>query len=266
LSSERSEAGHGRSSAAWGIAVAALLLWPAGAARAQDAPPPVTRVLSRADMHLGVDKLFSSDVRFRWLIEVGFDLDLVDYGAGRLRLLGTYEAVEGRERRRFDLNQGTYFFELSGSRTIGDLEIAALAQHVSRHLVDRENPPAISWNEIGVRVRYAGPSRFTVELEVGRPWDLAFVDYQLTSRLRLAYERPLAGRLTLFGRGRGDLVRGNAADRRKGSGGRLEAGVRLRGEAASVELLASYERRLDAYPTSRGRERWIAIGFRVSSR
>jgi hypothetical protein len=92
------------------------------------------------------------------------------------------------------------------------------------------------------------------------------VDYQLTSRLRLTYDHPVGDRSTLFLAGNGELLKGDADDRQKGSGGRVEAGVRLRGEAAAIELLVSYERRLDAFPTTRGRVRWVTVGFRVVSR
>jgi len=239
-------------------------------AAAQDAPgasaPPAVRVLSRATFRLGTEKLFSSDRRFRWLVGIGFDLDVVDFGTGRITLRGDYEAVEGRERRRFDLNQGTYVFELSGTRRVGDVELSVFEQHVSRHLVDRENPPAISWNTLGGRVRYEGRAGVTVELEIGRPWDLALVDYRLVGRLHLAYERPLGPRVTFLAAGTGHAINGSAEDRRKSTGGRVQAGLRLAGRAADLELLASYERRLDAWPTTRGRERWFGIGFRVVSR
>lgn len=253
-------------------AVLAAVVWASAPApvAAQDAPAPpapgTVQVLSRATFHLGAEKLFSSDRRFRWLVGIGFDLDVVDFGTGRVTLRGDYEAVEGRERRRFDLNQGTYVFELSGTRRLGDVELSVFEQHVSRHLVDRENPPAISWNTLGGRVRYEGRAGVTVELEIGRPWDLALVDYRLVSRLHLAYERPVGSGVTLLAAATGHAVDGRADDRRKSTGGRLQAGLRLAGGAADLELLASYERRLDAWPTTRGRERWFGIGFRVVSK
>jgi len=255
-----------------GGAVVAAVVWvlasaPLAAQEVSDASTPrAVRVLSSATFRLGAEKLFSSDRRFRWLVGIGFDLDVVDFGTGRITLRGDYEAVEGRERRRFDLNQGTYVFELSGTRQVGDVELSIFEQHVSRHLVDRENPPAISWNVVGGRVRYRGRAGVTAELEVGRPWDLALVDYQLVSRLHLAYERPLGPGVTLLAAGTGHAVNGSAEDRRKSTGGRLQAGVRLAGGAADVELVASYERRLDAWPTTRGRARWFGIGFRVVSK
>ena len=78
---------------------------------------------------------------------------MYDYGSGRLRLRGDYEAVLGRERRPYDLNQGNYAFEISGTKRFTRAEVAVLSQHVSRHLVDRDNPPSISWNTVGVRVQ-----------------------------------------------------------------------------------------------------------------
>ena len=48
-------------------------------------------------------------------------------------------------------------------------------------------------------------------------------------------------------------------------GGRVEGGLRLRGEAATLEVFIGYERRIDAFPTDRYRVRWTTIGFRVTT-
>lgn len=241
------------------------------AARAQTPPPPSRSspvYLSRADFAFGWQKLGTSDRRFDWLAQVGFELDVVDAGDVRLTLEGDYEAVIGRERRRYDVNSGNYYFELAAVRRMGVVEVMAVAEHVSRHLVDRENAPAISWNEVAGRIRYAPTPGFSAEMEVGLPWDQAYVDYTWTSRLRMAYERPLDGRATVFASAAGSVIGTDDPSRPKGSicGARIEGGIRLAGHAAAIDLFASYERRIDAFPTERSRGRWFSVGFRIASR
>ena len=52
-----------------------------------------------------------------------------------------------------------YAFDASLSyRLTPELEAEAVIQHVSRHVVDRENPPAVSWNAWGARLRYTSGS------------------------------------------------------------------------------------------------------------
>ena len=119
--------------------VALLVLTAAAPASAQDQPAE-SSFLSRADFSFGWASLIAADQRFDWQSTIGFDLDLYDYKSGRFRLRGHYEAVLGRERRRYDLNQGNYAFEVSGSHRFKYAEVAVLSQHVSRHVVDRDNP------------------------------------------------------------------------------------------------------------------------------
>jgi hypothetical protein len=222
-------------------------------------------VLPRAEVEFSWLRAFTPDRRFYWLADIGFDLDVLDYTTGRLRLTGHHDAVVGRERRRYDPNQANYIFELAASRRLGDLEIAAAARHASRHVLDREFPAAISWNAVGARLIYEGRSGARADVDVFKVWDRDFVDYTWTGGLHLAFERAMTGRARWFVAGTGEFVRGVAADRSKGSGLRLEGGLRFPGEAAALELFARYERRLDAYPTERGRVRFSGIGFRVAT-
>ncbi len=150
------------------------------------------RFLARADFSFGWSGLITTDRRFDWQANVAFDIDVYRSRVGRLRFRGDYDAVLGRERRRYDLNQGNYGFEVAGSVLTRHAEIAMFSQHVSRHLVDRDNVPAISWNTLGGRIRTAwtpgggfdaevspaAPRVTTVtgELEVSRAMQQAFVD------------------------------------------------------------------------------------------
>ena len=247
--------------ARWALALLLILPAPAGA---QGAARGV-RLLPRVDVEFSWLRAYTPDLRFYWLADIGFDLDAMDYTTGRVRLRGHHEAVVGRERRRYDPNQANYAFDVAVSRRVGLVELSAVAQHASRHLLDREFPIAISWNAVGGRVGYASSGGLDLAVDVLKVWDRDFVDYTWTGRVAVGYERPVGARARWFAAGAGDFVRGVAADRSKRSGVLLEGGVRLRGAAASLELFGRYERRLDAYPAERGRVRFSGIGFRVAT-
>ena len=250
---------------------------------AQDEPadPPF---LSRQDFSFGWASLIASDRRFDWQGTIGFDLDLYDYGSGRLRLRGDYEAVLGRERRRYDVNQSNYAFEISGTKRFKRAEVAVLSQHESRHVVDRDNPPSISWNTAGVRVQGvwtpdtgltgarppAGAvgersDRVEGEVEISRAMQQAYVDYSWISRARVSWRRPLTRVVALHSTATGEVigVKHGIVRNQRVCGGRIEGGVQLRGRAATLEVFGGYERRIDAYPTDRFRVRWFTAGARI---
>ena len=186
------------------------------------------------------------------------------------------DAVLGRERRRYDLNQSNYLFEATSSYRIRPVEIAAVISHASRHLVDRENEPAISWNAIGIRAEYASPKRTGTsprsapvlegEIELTHAMQQAYVDYVWLTHMRVDARHPVTGRTSLVASAYGE-VRGvnHLARGERVCGGWIEGGVRVNGRAAAVELFAGYERRLDAYPTDRFRVRMVTLGFRIVS-
>lgn len=240
--------------------------------------------LSRADFSFGFAGLHTTDRRFDWQATVGIDLDIYDYRSGRLRFRADYESFLGRERRRYDLNQGNYAFEISGTRRFRRVELGALSQHVSRHLVDRENPPAISWNTVGVRAQSvwtgnsgltgSGPTetpdagrsdRVDGEIEISRAMQQAHVDYSWISRAKVSWWRPLTPVVSLRVRATGEVigVKHGVVRNERVCGGRIEGSVQLRGRAAILEMFGGYERRIDAYPTDRFRVRWFTAGARV---
>jgi hypothetical protein len=245
---------------------------------------PAQAFLSRADVSFGWASLMANDPRFDWQATLGFDLDLYDYGSGRLRLQGGYEAVLGRERRRYDLNQGNYAFEVSGTKQFRHAEVAVLSQHVSRHLVDRDNPPSISWNTAGVRVQAVWTpetgltptrppaasigersDRVEGEIEVSRAMQQAYVDYDWISRARVSWRRPVTRVAALHATATGEVigVKHGVVRNERVCGGRIEGGVQFRGRAATLEVFGGYERRIDAYPTDRFRVRWFTAGARI---
>jgi hypothetical protein len=247
-------------------------------ALAQSPPPPsdVPQFLPAADFSFTWLSLLTSDKRFDWDARVTFDIDIVDYGRGRVSFHTDYSAVLGRERHRYDLNQGNYAFKTAASYRVRPVEIAAVISHASRHLVDRDFVPAISWNEIGIRAGYAstkltGTSPRSVpvlegEVELTHAMQQAYVDYVWLTHVRFDARHPLNARASLVASGYGEvrgvdhLVRGERV-----CGGWIEGGIRLNGRAAAVELFGGYERRVDAYPTDRFRVRMFTLGFRIVS-
>ena len=257
------------------IVGAGLILGVSIRANAQTPPsvPPVSTgsFLTRSDMYFSWASLKTGDPRFSWNARLGLDLDLVDYKKGRLNFAADYEAGLSDERRVFDLNHGNYTLEASSTYRVRTSEIAAVFHHVSRHLSDRDNPATIAWNELQVRAtqRFAlGGSTLDAQLEAGRVLQHTSVDYLWTANLRLSLRRQLSERLTVFGSANGGLigVDRQVFDRDRQCGSRFEAGVRINGSTAGLELFAGYERRIDAYPTDLHRTRWFVAGFRLVSK
>jgi hypothetical protein len=255
-------------------AAAWLVLSGASAASAQTptsgAQPAGDAFLPRADFTFEWAGLAASDIRFDWRGVILFDIDVAEFGRGRLTFAGGYEAVLGRERRRYDLNQGTYWFDVVASRRAGDTDIGAVLSHFSRHVVDRDNVPAISWNAAGLRLARRvtiGRSTLAGQLDVGHAMQRAFVDYTWMSSLRVDARMPVTSRLAVLSTASGSVVGVTHAVRNERvCGGRIEGGLRVDGRAAALEVFAGYERRIDAYPTDRFRVRMFTVGFRLSSR
>ena len=254
------------------VAAAAMLLALAADAAAQTAAPgqPVA-FLPQAGFHFQFAGLVANDTRFDWHGIVGFDIDVVDYRRGRATFSAEYEGVLGHERRLYDLNHGNYRFEATGSYRAGRTEIALLTVHVSRHLSDREQPGAVSWNLIGVRARRhltRGQSTFDAQGSFGFAGQQAFVDYNWVADARVAWQHPVNERIDLISTGTGILIGVNedVAGRPNLCGGRIEGGVRINGTRAALELFAGYERRVDAFPADRFRVRMFTAGFRLVSR
>ena len=238
---------------------------------AATAAPSAPVFLGRFDFHISTVALGQSDPRFTWDTHIGGDVDLVDYHAGRLTFLADYEAVLGSELRPFDPNQGTYTLESFATYRARFGEVGGGFHHVSRHLGDRPKLFAIAWNEVGVRLNRQLPAgRSTVDIEgnVSKVIQHGFVDYAWTAGLDLALRRPVSNRLAVFARGSAQLIGVNPdkAGRGTQNGGRVEAGVRLSGRAAALELFAGFERRIDAYPLERTALQWFMGGFRLVKR
>jgi hypothetical protein len=254
--------------AAWAALV--MTLAAAGPAAAQPAPDPPT-LFTRAALSFDWARLAADDPRFTWNSRLRADIDLLDTRTWRVAFAADYEAFIGHERRLFDLNQGNYEFDFTASRRFAALELGVLARHVSRHLVDRENPPSISWNLAGAKAwheRRIGRSIASGSLEFGWAMQQGYVDYQWMTDADLMWRYLHSDRLEWVGRAEGRVIgiMDSPDARARVCGGRLEAALRLNGHAAAIEVFLAYERRIDAFPTDRFRVRFTAIGFRLLSR
>ena len=232
------------------------------------APSDSPEFLTRYDFQLSGTALAVDDKRFSWDTHFGGALDVVDYVRGRASIVADYQAVLGSEFRPFDPNQAYYTLEASGSVWAGAIEIAGVFHHVSRHLSDRPKRAAVAWNVLGARVLRQfsiGGTTLGVRAGAGRILQHALVDYSWTADFDLVVRRSLTERVGVYARGSGELfgVDPASSNREMQRDGRIEAGVRVNGRAAAVELFAGYERRVDADPFERLPLQWALAGFRL---
>ena len=258
------------------VLASCLVLFVTSAALAQQplaSPPASPQFLSRYDFHLSAAALANDDQRFSWDTHVGGDIDIVDYVHGRAATVIDYEAVLGNELRPFDPNQGNYILELSTSYRIKHMEVAAIFHHVSRHLSDRPKVIPIAWNILGVRVlREVTLKKATIDMvaDFGGTTQKANVDYRWSSNAEVVVRRQFHPHAAVFARGFGVLMSVTQPPaltaRHTQTGGAVEGGLRLIGEAGVGELFVGYEHRFDAYPLGFAPERWFLVGFRVLRR
>jgi len=257
---------------------ACLALFLSYSAAAQEPVQPIASpapdkpgFLTRGDFQIAGSALADDDVRFQWDTHWGGSFDMFDYGAGRVGVYANYEAVCGNELRPFDPNQGNYTLEVNGSARVNDTaEIVGIFHHVSRHLSDRPKRFAVAMNLAGVRAlkRFTvGAATVDVDLEGGGIVARAFVDYTWMAELHVQVRHPLSEHVAVFGRGMAQWIGTDGeSDRGVLSGGFLEGGIRLRGGAATMELFAGVEHRVDADPVERVPMQWALAGVRLLSR
>jgi hypothetical protein len=230
--------------------------------------PPAAEFLSRYDFNMSAAKLAYPDPRFSWDVHWGGDFDLIDYVYGRVTFIGDYEGVLGSEFRPFDPYQSNYLLEAVGSYRVGQTEILGVLNHVSRHLGDRFKPLAVAENSLGLRVM----RRFTfddktvdVRGNLRKVIAHAYVDYTWMSDIDLIAKAELRPKFGVYGRAYGQLITVDKtiAGRDRQWGGRVEAGVLLRGVKGDMELFVGGERVIDADQLDRVARRWAFVGFRL---
>jgi hypothetical protein len=226
--------------------------------------------LTHAALRLTAERLSGDDPRFVWDANFGGEVDLVDYGAGRIIFTANYQVILGDELRAFDPNQGNYVLAAAASARLAGLELAGLFHHESRHLSDRSKVEPVDWNMVGAML-VVDTARASTALQ-GRLNMLAvvqksFVDYRWQLDGGFGARRAIGSPVAVIGTAGVRLV-GVDGSRDRGAqvGFRGEGGVRLDGLRGALELFVAVERRIDPYPLQFGTERWVTAGFRLLSR
>ncbi|MBF8300148.1 MAG: hypothetical protein HW394_518, partial [Acidobacteria bacterium] len=260
-----------------GILLVLALVTGAAPVAAQTTPPAQSTAqpsgaefLPRFDFHVSMEHLVSDEKRFVWDANFGADLDIVDYGGGRLRFVANYQTILGSEFREFDPNQGNYILEGSVSARAAALELAGVFHHESRHLSDRPKRDPVDWNMVGVRLQ-SGVRRGRTELR-GRVdfrgvVERTLVDYRWEVDSDVAARVGLGPRVAVVATG-GLRLLGVDGSRNRGTqyGYRGEGGLRIDGPGAALDLFVAAERRIDPYQLEFSTVTWLTTGFRVSSR
>jgi len=233
------------------------------------AQPSGVAFLPRFDYGVSLEHLFSEERRFVWDANFGGDLDIIDYGGGRLRFVAGYQTILGSEFRSFDPNQGNYVLEGSVSARAAAFELAGVFHHESRHLSDRPKRVPVDWNMIGGRI-LGGVVRGGTELrgraDVRGVVEHTLVDYRWEADAGVAARVALRPRLAVIATG-GLRVLGVDGTRDRGTqhGYRGEGGLRIDGRGAALELFIAAERRIDPYQLEFSTVTWMTAGFRISS-
>ncbi len=234
-------------------------------------PPGGERgLLARYQFFLESAHLGGDDIAFVWDAHFGGDLDLVDYGAGRLTAQAAFETILGSEFRDFDPNQGNYLLGVSGSYRIRHTELAAVFHHVSRHLSDRPKQVPIDWNMLGIRVlQMVDAGALHVVLSGRSLWTVerSFVDYAAEIGGDIEARCALNGTVSAIAQGRAyAMLTVPESSRGHQNGGSIEGGVRVAGSKGAVDFYVGYERRVDAEPFLGEARSWFVAGFRLLSK
>lgn len=262
----------------WLAVALCLLMVPATSAVAQTpAPQPASPsvitpgFLTRTGVSIGLAHLTAGDERFNYAARFRGDIDIVDYKRGRLNMFGEYDAVFGSERRIFDLNHENYTIDISSTLRAGRSEFFGVIHHVSRHLTDRQNNRAVAWNSIGVaaqRTFTQGATSARLRFDLAHVFQHTYTDYTWTAWLTMEADRDVGHHTIVYAKTNGGFqgVDEAVAHRERLCGARLEAGAHITGLKGGLDLYLAYERRIDAYPLSYQRGRWVEWGFRVGTR
>ena len=261
----------------WRVIACLLSLSPLAAFAQTPAPQPSAPTvitpgfLTRTGVSIGLAHLTAGDPRFNWAARFRGDIDVADYGKGRLNMFGEYDAVFGSERRIFDLNHENYTIDISSTLRAGTSEFFGVIHHVSRHLTDRLNTRAIAWNSIGAaaqRTFTRGDTSGRVRFDLARVFQHTYTDYTWTAWLTTEADRKVGSRVIAYAKANGGFqgVDPAIAHRDRLCGARLEAGTHIVGLKGGADIYLAYERRIDAYPLSYQRGRWVEWGFRIGTR
>ncbi len=226
--------------------------------------------LPRSAFHLTAEHLSGDDERFVWDANFGGELDLVDYGVGRLNFAANYQAILGEQFRIFDPTQGNYILAGELTARLHGVELGGVFFHQSRHLSDRPKRQPVDWNMLGAGIevdRRADRLNVHVRGDLRGVVQKSFVDYEWEAITDGRAEYALREPVSIVASG-GVRLLGTDGTRDRGTqvGARGEGGVRLAGSGAAVEFFVAVERRVDPYPLEFGTATWATAGFRLLSR
>jgi hypothetical protein len=252
-----------RTKAGW-LLVPFLMLAHAAAAQTANTPG----FLTAYRFHLNAARVSDEDQRFDWDAAFGGDVDLVDYGAGRINLVADYSAILGSELRRFDPNQSAYQLDGSATWRTRAGELAVIFHHVSRHLSDRPKQVPIDWNTLGIGYGHTMTTRTIrvgMSLAAFRVVKRSHVDYTGEIGGAVRVDRTMTPHVGVYAGTEAKIltVAPSVLGRARQTGGRAEAGLRLLGRAGALELFGAYERRIDADPFDGRARTWALAGFRL---
>lgn len=232
-------------------------------------PPQRVEFLSRYAFGVGLEHMFRDEPRYVWDATFGGELDMVDYGAGRMTFAATYETILGNEFREFDPNQAKYTLEGSITARTSKGELAGVFHHVSRHLSDRPKRFPVDWNMIGGRLRRDvtfGRTELRTRADLRGVIEHTYVDYRWEAEGAVDARVQLQPRVAVITAGTVRVLGVNGSrNRGTQSGARGEAGVRVNGRGAALDLFAAAERRIDPHQLEFATITWMTIGFRISS-
>jgi hypothetical protein len=237
--------------------------------------PTSADLMPRFDLKMSSALLAHPDPRFTWDTHWAGDFDLFTYPKGRASFLADYQALLGSQFRPFDPYQSNYLLEASGSFFAGKTEVAGVLSHISRHLGDRPKRLAIAENSLGPRIlRRIGQESsgmLDIRVDVRKVIARAYDDYTWIEEMELVGRRAVNVHTSVFLRAYGELIQVDPliAGRNQQRGGRLEAGVRLKGvnpAGGALELFGGGEQMIDADPLDRLPRRWAYVGFRLMGR
>ncbi len=250
----------------------------AGVGQAAAQPPPrlaasdaTPGFLVRYEFYASMEALGDHEAQFYWDGDLGAGLDVYDYGSGRVRLGVNVETVMGNELQPFDPWQANYQFDVAATWRSGRTEWAGTFRHVSRHLGDRRKDFGIAWNDLGlsmVHTRVRGRWTWQGQAFAAGTVLRDFVDYAADFGGDVLVRRAGAGRLGLVASAGGRVrpVVESPMERGTQYGARVEAGLRVDGQAAAIEIVGGFERRIDADPFALEPSQWIFGGLRIVSR
>jgi len=194
---------------------------------------------------------------------------VLDIGRVRMNVLVDYEILGSNEYQPFDPLQGNYTLEASVWSDVQGAEVGAVFHHVSRHLGDRPKTRGVAWNVAVLRVRrHVSAPRTVFDLQAGAGWvtQRAFVDYKWTGDVQLQLASTLVRSTDFIASLAGEVagIERTRSSRRAQMGGRVEIGIRLRGGRAALDVVAGYERRIDAYQLEQTPRSWTFAVARIT--